>query len=269
MPSSRVIRSGEIAGALQAERLDVRHREPELVPHRPDDRLPALTAEVEMSRVPPALERHREHVLRYERPEGRPGENRGEQPREAHRDDVVRRQDQLGHDDREERPVHDPRGGPPSGPAWNEHERDADEGDRERCDRQGRERVGSRFGEHRDIGGCQRHVERPGDHPVRDHERREEHHEVPEAPEDREGKDRPPSQGHDQWDGDEEVHGLRHVDECRRSQIYRGVAYGPVDAGHRTGRLPDRQDDAEENDAEEPPCPPLPACPAHERWRLT
>ncbi len=144
-----------------------------------------------------------------------------------------------------------------------------DEGDRERRDRSGRERVRSGVGEHRHVGGSQRHVERPGDHPVRDHERREEHHEVPEASEDREREDRSPPQDHDQRDGGEEVHGLRDVDEGRRSQIDRGVAGGSVDAGQGTSRLADREKDAEQNDAEEPPRPPLPAGPAHERRWLT
>ena len=165
--------------------------------------------------------------------------------------------------------MHDPRPDPPSGSAWDEHERDTHQRDRERRDRPGRERVRSRFGEHRHIGGLQRHVERPGDHPVRDHERREEHHEVSEAPEDRERENRSPSQGHDQRDGGEEVHGLRDVDEGRRPQIGRGVADRSVEAGQGIGRLGDRQNDAEQHDAEEPPRPPLPADSAHERRRLT
>ncbi len=114
---------GGSAGALQAERFDVGDGQPELVPHRPDDRFPPFSAEVEMSSIPSALQRHGEHVLRHERPEGRTGEDGGEQPRVAHRDDVVGRQDQLGEDDHEERPVHEPRRRPP-GSAWDEHERD-------------------------------------------------------------------------------------------------------------------------------------------------
>ena len=84
---------------------------------------------------------------------------------------------------------------------------------------------------------------------------------MPEAPEDRERDDRSPSQGHDQWDGGEEVHGLRDVDEGRRSQIDRGVADRLVDAGQRTSRLADREQDAEQDHAEQPPRPSLPAIP--------
>ena len=61
--------------------------------------------------------------------------------------------------------MHEPRGSPPSGPPRHEHEQDADQGDRERREGQGRERVRSGFGEHGDVGGLQRHVERPGYHP--------------------------------------------------------------------------------------------------------
>ena len=125
---------GGPTGALQAERFDLGDRQPELVAHRPDDRPPAFPAEVEVRGVPPTLQRHREHVLRHERPEGRPGEDGGEHPRVAHRDYVVRRQDQLGENDREERPVHDPPA-PPGGSARDEHERDTDQRDRERRDR--------------------------------------------------------------------------------------------------------------------------------------
>ena len=107
-----------------------------------------------MGGVPPTPQRHREDVLRHERPECRPGEDGGEHPREAHRDDVVGRQDQLGNDDHEERPMHEPCGDPPSGSAWDEHERDADQRDRERRDRQGRERVRSGVGEHRSRRGA-------------------------------------------------------------------------------------------------------------------
>ena len=221
-----------------------------------------------MRGVPATLQRDREDVLRHEDSEGRPGEDEGERPRVGHRDHVVGRQDQLGENDDEQCPVYDPCDDPPGGSARDEHERDTDQGDRERRDRQGWECVGSRLGEHGRIGGFQRYVEHPSDHPVRDHERREEHHEVPEASEDRERDDRSPPQDHDQRDGGEEVHGLGDVDEGRRSQIDRGVADGSVDAGQGTRRLADREQDAEQSDAEEPPRPPLPAGAAHERRRL-
>ena len=135
------LQRGRTAGRLQTDRLDVLHREPELVLQRGADRLAATPGDVEVRRLAARTVGDREEVV------GGEGTERGQRDRDpddrAEHDvgEVVDAEvDPQRADDRDRARRGDLR--PEPRPAGNdEHERHADRQDRHRADRDRRRRV--------------------------------------------------------------------------------------------------------------------------------
>ena len=189
---------GRPAGTFQAERLDLGDHQAELVAHRAHDGVAALASQVEVCRVAAPAERHGEHVLGYQ-PAERDLRDRGRQdPAVDARNEVVGGQVEAEHDFERDEHV-DAHAHPPTGrPARHEDERHRDQRDDHRLDGLRWERVVLGTGQHRHRRVRQGRVQHTGHEPVGDHERREEHDQVAEPADDREGDhDDPPHGEHD------------------------------------------------------------------------